>query len=370
MQVKHSDGQKKKFELMNYFHVIRIFIAAILALLIVFVIIFMVSDEPVFAISKLMFGPLQSKRSFFNVLERAVPLIFTGLALNISLRSGVFNIGVDGSFYIGAVLAAAIAIKVPMPGILHQLTILAAAGVTGGLINMLPVLINKYTKVNATVLSIMFNSIFYYLGLSVVSSYLLDNSGSWGSEKFPQTAKFGNLLSGTNMNWGFIIMILVTVFVVILMQKTSFGYKVRVTGINAAFARSAGIKVGAIMLGAQFIGGIIGGMGGAIEMVGMYQRFRWQSQVNFVWDGLMIHMLAGENPVFIPVAAVFIAFLRIGAEIMSRSTGMEPEIVTFLQGIIILLVASERFLYVFKKRYEQKMALQQAELAMEGGNQA
>lgn len=363
-------GKRKKFDIMDYFSVIRIMTAAALALLIVFAIIFMVSDEPVFAISKLMFGPLQSKRSFFNVLERAVPLIFTGLALNVSLRSGVFNIGVDGSFYIGAVLATAIAIKAPMPNILHQLVILLAAGVTGGVINMLPVLINKYTKVNATVLSIMFNSIFYYLGMSIVSSYLLDNSGSWGSEKFPSTAKFGNLIQGTNMNWGFIIMILVTVFVIILMQKTSFGYKVRVTGINAAFAKTAGIKVGAVMLAAQFIGGIIGGMGGAIEMVGMYQRFRWQSQVNFVWDGLMIHMLAGGNPVFIPLAAVFIAFLRIGAEIMSRSTGMEPEIVTFLQGIIILLVASERFLYVFKKRHEQKAALQQAELAMEGGKAA
>lgn len=362
------NGKKQRFDIMDYFHVIRIFVATVLALMIVFIIIFMVSEEPMFAISKLMFGPLQSKRSFFNVLERAVPLIFTGLALNVSLRSGVFNIGVDGSFYIGAVLAAAIAIKIPMPNILHQLTILLAAGVMGGVINMLPVLINKYTKVNATVLSIMFNSIFYYVGLSVVSGYLLDESGSWGSEKFPQSAKFGNLISGTNMNWGFVVMILVTIFVVVLMQKTSFGYKVRVTGQNAAFAKTAGIKVGAVMLGAQFIGGIIGGMGGAIEMVGMYQRFRWQSQVNFVWDGLMIHMLAGGNPVFIPVAAVFIAFLRIGAEIMSRSTGMEPEIVTLLQGIIILLVASERFLYFFKKRHEEKTVLQQAELAMEGGN--
>lgn len=368
--MKTEKGHKKIFDYMKYFSVMRIFAAAILALMIVFVIIFMVSDEPMFAISKLMFGPFQSKRSFFNVLERAVPLIFTGLALNISLRSGVFNIGVDGSFYMGAVLATAIAIKVPMPNIAHQVLILLAAGVTGGFINMLPVLINKYTKVNATVLSIMFNSIFYYFGLSIVSSYLLDNSGSWGSEKFPADAKFGSLISGTNMNWGFIIMILVTIFVVILMQKTSFGYKVRVTGINQAFAKSAGIKVGAVMLGAQFIGGIIGGMGGAIEMVGMYRRFQWQSPVNFVWDGLMVHMLASENPIFIPVAAVFIAFLRIGAEIMSRSTSLDPEIVTLLQGIIILLVASERFLYIFKKRHEQKRALQQAELATEGGAQA
>lgn len=363
--------QKKKTDFMKYFAIIRVLTAAVLSLLLVFIIIFFVSDEPVLAISKLMFGPFQSRRSFFNVLERAVPLIFTALALNISLRSGVFNIGVDGSFYIGAVLATAIAIKVPMPNILHQTVILIAAGLTGGFINMLPVLINKYTNVNATVLSIMFNSIFYYLGLSVVSAFLLDNSGSWGSEKFPADAKFGSLISGTNMNWGFIIMLVVIVFVIVLMQKTSFGYKVRVTGINPNFARSAGIKVGTVMLGAQFIGGIIGGMGGAIEMVGMYRRFQWQSPVNFVWDGLMVHMLANQNPVFIPVAAVFIAFLRIGAEIMSRSTSLDPEIVAFLQGIIIFLVSSERFLYFIKKCHDQKQALQQVEMATaEGGVKA
>lgn len=359
-------NKNQHLDFMKFFSVFRVLVAAIVSLLLVFVIIFFVSDEPVFAISKMMLGPFQTKRSFFNVLEHAVPLVFTGLALNISLRSGVFNIGVDGSFYIGAVLATTIAIKVPMPNILHQTVILLVAGVVGGIINMLPVLINRYTNINATVLSIMFNSIFYYAGLSIVSSYLLDKSGSWGSAKFPDDARFGNLIRGTSMNWGFVIMIVVIVFVIVLMQKTSFGYKVRVTGINPAFAKSAGIKVGAIMLGAQFIGGIIGGMGGAIEMVGMYKRFQWQSPVNFVWDGLMVHMMAGENPAFIPLTALFIAFLRVGADIMSRSTSLDPEIVAFLQGIVILLVTSERFLSSIKKRHEQKQALLQAEVAAEG----
>ncbi|MDR1770990.1 MAG: ABC transporter permease [Hungatella sp.] len=359
---------RKEFDGMNYFSVIRVITAAMLSLLLVFAIIFLVSDEPVMAISKMMLGPFQTRRSFFNVIERGIPLVFTGLALNISLRSGVFNIGIDGSFYMGAVLATAVAIKVPLPNLVHQAVILIAAGVLGGCINMLPVLINRYTKINATVLSIMFNSVFYYFGLSIVSSYLLDKSGSWGSEKFPVDARFGVLIKGTSMNWSFIIVIAVILFVVLLMEKTSFGYKVRVTGINAAFAKSSGIKVAAVILGAQFIGGVIGGIGGAIEMVGMYKRFQWQSPVNFVWDGLMVHMMANENPVFIPLTALFIAYLRVGAEIMSRSTNLDPEIVAFLQGIIILLVTSERFLYFIKRHHDQRLALKNAETAkVEGG---
>ena len=345
-------GQKTDY-VMKYFSVIRIISAIAIALLIVFAIIFMVSDQPVFAIRKLVLGPLETKRSFFNVLERAVPLIFSGLALNIILRSGVFSIAADGSFYMGAVVATAMAVKIQLPNIVHQCALILAAAIVGGLISMLPIIFEKYTRVNATVLSIMFNSIFYYVGYSIVSSYFLD------------TARLGNLIKGTSMNWGFVIMIATVFFVVFLMEKTSFGYKVRVTGINSAFAKNAGIKTGKVILTASFISGLIAGMGGAVEMVGMYKRFQWQTSVNYVWDGLMVHMLANENPYFIPVTAFFIAYLRIGAEIMSRATDLDNEIVAFLQCIVILLVGAERFLAVIKKRKEQKNALLQAQEASE-----
>ena len=114
---------------MKYFSVIRIISAIAIALLIVFAIIFMVSDQPVFAIRKLVLGPLETKRSFFNVLERAVPLIFSGLALNIILRSGVFSIAADGSFYMGAVVATAMAVKVQLPNIVHQCALILAAAI-------------------------------------------------------------------------------------------------------------------------------------------------------------------------------------------------------------------------------------------------
>ena len=319
-------GQKTDY-VMKYFSVIRIISAIAIALLIVFAIIFMVSDQPVFAIRKLVLGPLETKRSFFNVLERAVPLIFSGLALNIILRSGVFSIAADGSFYMGAVVATAMAVKVQLPNIVHQCVLILAAAIVGGLISMLPIIFEKYTRVNATVLSIMFNSIFYYVGYSIVSAYLLEKTGQWGSSYFLDTARLGNLLKGTSMNWGFVIMIATVFFVVFLMEKTSFGYKVRVTGI--------------------------------------YKRFQWQTSVNYVWDGLMVHMLANENPYFIPVTAFFIAYLRIGAEIMSRATDLDNEIVAFLQCIVILLVGAERFLAVIKKRKEQKNALLQAQEASE-----
>ena len=357
---------RKKFDLMDYFSAIRIAAALLLSLLIVFAIILFVSEMPGVAIQKLMTGPLETKRSFFNVIVRGIPLVFTGLGLTLCLKSGIFNISSDASFYMGAVVATAIAISWPLPNIVHQIVLIGAAAIVGGLISMLPVIVNKYTRVNPVVLAIMANSIFYYFGLSIISSFFLEKSGSWGSYKFPDDARLGTMIKGTSLHYGFVIVILVTLFVIFLMNKTSFGYKVRVTGSNPAFAKTSGIRTGFIILFAQFIGGAIAGMGGAIEMVGVYKRFQWQTQTNYVWDGLLIYMLANGNPVFIPITAFFIAYLRVGAEIMSRSSDLDPEIVTFLQGIIILLVASQRFLYFLKKRHDQKLSLKQAE-AEEGG---
>ncbi|MDR0720482.1 MAG: ABC transporter permease [Treponema sp.] len=352
--------EKKPFNIMDYFSAIRIFAAILISLLIVFIIIFFVADDPWFAISRMMLGPLQTRRSFFNVIERAGPLIFTGLALNVALRSGIFNIASDSAFYIGAVLAAFISLKLPLAGGLYQIVYLLAALVVGGGVNTLPLLINKYTGIAPTVVAIMQNSIFYYVGLSLVSAFLLDRSGSWGSRAFPPETTFGNMISGTSMHWGFLILAAVIVFVIFLMEKSSYGYKVRLTGINKNFARSAGIKTGSVVLGAQFIGGSIAGMGGAIQMMGMYRRFQWQLPVAYVWDGLLVHMLANQNPAAIPLSAFFIAYLRIGAEIMSRTARIDPEVVAFLQGIVIMLVASDKFLYGIKRRHEQKQALAQA----------
>ena len=111
--MENKNQNKKPFDIMDYFSVMRIAAALLLSILLVFVIIFFVSQTPGLAIQKLMLGPLETKRSFFNVVVRAIPLVFTGLGLTLCLKSGIFNISSDASFYMGAVVATAIAIACP-----------------------------------------------------------------------------------------------------------------------------------------------------------------------------------------------------------------------------------------------------------------
>ena len=98
-------------------------------------------------------------------------------------------------------------------------------------------------------------------------------------------------------------------------------------------------------------------MGGAIEKLGMYRRFQWSQAPNYAWDGVIISILSSNNPIFIPIAAFFLSYIRVGADIMARQTDVQNEIVALIQGIIILLVTAERFLYFIKQRKESQLAL-------------
>ena len=123
----------------DWISVIRVAAAIGISLLIAAAIIFVVAEDPVTALKKFLLGPFTTKRNFFNVIETMIPLVFCGLAINVMHKSGLFSMAADSSFYFSGVVAAAIAIAPPMPNILHQIVILAAATVVGGLISVIPI---------------------------------------------------------------------------------------------------------------------------------------------------------------------------------------------------------------------------------------
>ena len=122
------------------------------------------------------------------------------------------------------------------------------------------------------------------------------------------------------------------------------------------------------LIGSQLIGGMLAGLGGGVEMIGMYKKFQWITAQTYVWDGILINLLAGTKPLMIPVSAFFISYIRIGALVMSRGGDVDSEIVSIIQGIMIMLIASERFLYKMKKNKEEREALQNQTVEAEGAN--
>lgn len=358
-------NKKKKFE---WYGVIRVAASILIALLIAAIIIFAVADDPATALYKFLLGPFSTKRNFFNVVETMIPLVFCGLAINVMHKSGLFSMVADSSFYAAGVTAASIAIACPMPNVVHQIVILIAATAVGGVIGVIPVLIKKKTGANELVISLMMNYIFFNFGYWLIRHFFLDTGNGSFSVNFQKTATLGKMIKGTNTHYGFIIMIVVVILIWILMDKSKFGRALQITGSNENFAKYAGIKIGGIVIGSQLIGGMLAGLGGGVEMIGMYKKFQWITAQTYVWDGILINLLAGTRPLMIPVSAFFISYIRIGALVMSRGGDVDSEIVSIIQGIMILLIASERFLYKMKKNKEEREALQNQSFEAEAAN--
>lgn len=351
----HKDS---KFNILKYFDLLRLFVAVGIALLITTVIIFMVSENPMKALGTLLTGPISSKRYFFNVLEMMVPLMFTGLSISLVFKSGNFSMITDGSFYIGAVIASAVAIMIPLPSGIHPMVAIVIAGFIGGIIGSIPAWCKVKYKANELVTSLMLNYVFFYTGLYIVNKFLIDRQASnFASLKFLNTASLSNIVEGTRLHSGFIIAILTCILLFIFLTRTKWGYEIRIVGSNQEFARYSGINTKKVILYTSFISGFVAAMGGAIEKLGMYRRFQWSMAPSYAWDGVIISILSSNNPIFVPVAAFFLSYIRVGADIMARQTDVQNEIVSLIQGVIILLVTAERFLYFIKQRKESQLAL-------------
>lgn len=344
------------------FDILRLVVAVLISLAITAIIIFSVSKQPLDALYSLFIGPFGSKRHFFNILEMSVPLIFTGLALSLVFKSGNFSMIADGALYMGAVITSIIAVKFALPIGIHPIVAIFCSAVVGGIIGAIPAILKTKYTANELVTSLMLNYVFFYSGIFLINKLLIDkNAGNFASLKFNNSAKLLQIVSGTRLHIGFIIAIIVSILLYIFVYKTKWGYEIRVVGSNIEFAKHSGINTKKVIVITQLIAGMIAGIGGSIELLGMYSRFQWADAPSYAWDGVIIAVLSKNNPKFVPFAAFFLAYIRVGADIMSRKSDVQNELVSIIQAIIILLITAERFLYIIKQHQESKLALENYE---------
>ena len=349
------------------FNVLRTVLSVSIALLISFIIIFITSKEPVNAIVQLLTGPLQSQRRFGNVIEAMIPLIFTGVGVSIMFAANEINLAGEGSFHIGGLVATFIAINTTLPAGISPIVCILAAGFFGSMITAVPAVLKIKTDSDVLVSSLMMNYLILYFSNYVLSNILRDpQAGAVVSFAVPDATQLNTIFAGTNIHIGLFIALAVALFGYVFMYKTKVGYELRLTGENRSFAKYSGINVVKITLISQLLGGFIFGIGGGVELLGMYSRFTWTSQLGYGWDAIIITTLAKKNPLYVPFAAFFLAYLRTGASIMARSTDVVTEIVTITQGIIILLVVAEQFLSKYKHKMIAKEAKATLNNEMEG----
>ncbi len=333
------------------FDTVRTLVAVGIALLFALVVIILSSETPGDAINMFLFGPLTSFKRFANVIETMIPLLFTGIAVSIMHESGYFSMVMEGGFYFGGLMAGFVACTVALPAVAHPIVALLVAAAVGAIAAFIPAIMKYKWGANEVVSSIMLNYILFYGGTYILNYIIRDvESGSLNSYPYFETALLSNIVPTTRIHFGLIIAVVVVVFGYFYMYRSRWGYAIRMIGSNQNFAKYSGMAVGSIIIASQIIGGAIASLGGGVEQLGIYESFNWTILTERGFDGIIVAMLASRKPLMVPVSALFLAYVRTGADIMSRTTDVPFEVVSVIQAIMILFVGAKLFLEGFKHR--------------------
>jgi general nucleoside transport system permease protein len=338
----------EKFVL-KYFNLIRTVIAILIGVVISVFLIYIVSKDPSFSLKQFLLGPFLSRSRLSNLAESTAPILFCGLAIAIAFQARQFNVGAEGSLYLGAALGTAFAVSTRMPVYLHiPLTILVAAAV-GAAWNAIPGLLKARWKANELVSSLMMNYVAYFLGLYLINFHFRDKkAGYLVSLQLPQTAWMQQIIPNTRLHWGIFLSLAFAAGVYWFLYHTTTGYALRTTGHNEKFARFGGINVFRIVVLSQLLLGLVAGVGGITEVMGIHRRFNWQSSPQYGWDGVIVAIIGRNHPLLIIAASIFLAYMRVGGQVLTLMSDVPAEMVTVIQSVIILLITAEAFLSRWK----------------------
>ena len=330
---------------------------------------------PLFRFSKKNGTVFEFKR-LADILAAMIPTIFTGLSVCVMFSANQFNLGAEGGIMLGAFVSAMVAIYIPLPAGMHAVVAVLLGGLAVAIVMLLPALLKSRLNVSEMVCSLMLNYIIMYVIKFLMNTYLADKSkGQIQSYTFRESASIPPIVnnavfSGAKLTWGFVIAIAAVVLCGLFMYRSRWGYAIRMIGINQDFAKYSGMKVGAVIVLSQVLGGFLAGAGGGIEMLGRYTSFSWSALPGYGWTGITIAILAGNNPYMVPLAAFFMAYLSKGCDLMATYAKVPAQLIDIVQGVIFLFFAAEQFLSGYRQKLVVKSAQEEiARASAEGGRQ-
>ncbi|WP_418482587.1 ABC transporter permease [Frisingicoccus sp.] len=299
--------------------------------------------NPVEAYSNFFRGIFGNLNGFCEVFVKATPLIFTGLGCAVAFRTGFFNIGAEGQFYVGALAAAGVALGLPqIPGAARIILALAAGFLAGGVWALIAALFKAKLGISEIIVTIMLNYIAINLIGIAVRTFLMDPSGSVPqSVKIDPSVQLAQILPPTRLHVGFLIAVASVALIWFLLQKTTLGYEIKVVGFNKRAAACNGISVMKNIVISAFLSGGLAGLAGVVEVLAIQKKLLEGISSNCGYTAVLVALLAGNHPVGVMFVAVGMAAMQVGANTMQRQLGVPSAIVDILVGLVVLLILAK-----------------------------
>lgn len=300
------------------------------------------SSDPGGAVRVFLTGAFDGSYQIGTTLSLAIPYLFTGAALVVAFRTGVFNIGAEGQLYMGAVAGTAVATQLAGPGPVVIVGACLAGALAGGVWGAIPGVLRARYDAHEVVLTLMLNFIAILLVAWLVAGPLADpdRPGFPQSEPIPDDAGLPRLFPPSTLHLGILIGIGLCIALHLFLTRTRWGYELRMTGENPEFTRYVGLRPDRAIIIAMVLSGALAGVGGIIHVLGDQGRLLAGFSPGYGFVGILIALLARNQPLAVPVAAVFYAWLVSGAQAMEQTTDVPREAISVVQGVLFLLVTA------------------------------
>jgi general nucleoside transport system permease protein len=332
---------------------ISLLISAVVGALVILIVQRNVGDLADVASTMWDYG-LANRSAFAFIFGRATPFIFAGIAVAIAFKAGLFNIGVEGQYAIGALTAAIIGTKLSAPTVIHlPLTILA--GMAGGLAwALIPALLKVYRGAHEVISTIMMNYVANGLLLYLLSGPLKDTTqvGAIAQQRtvpVEDTAKVGSMVPFFNsigfnfrgsspVTWLFLLALVAAAVYAFVVRRTRFGFELRVLGINPRAAEPAGIRSNAMMMKAMLLSGAVAGLAGLQDLLGFDGYMKLDYVRGYGFTAIAIALLGRNTGIGIVAGALLFSYLDRASSGIGLNTGVPKEVTIIMQGVIILTI--------------------------------
>ncbi|EFW92814.1 ABC-type transport system permease protein (probable substrate sugar) [Haladaptatus paucihalophilus DX253] len=300
------------------------------------------------------------KFSLAVTLRQTSMLLFAGLAAAVAFRAGMFNIGTQGQLVLGALGSALSVLWVApyVPGGLVGSLILIPLGLVvgalvGGAYGAIPGAMKAYADANEVITTIMLNFVATGIAFVLVSEYFKNPaSQTVETRPVPGAAVLSPIVFPSQASFSILVLVgalALAVGIYLLLHRTAFGYDLRTSGIQPEAAEYGGVDAKRTMVSSMALSGAIAGIGGTVYVLMILGR--WQQGVpSYGFDGITVTILAGNNPLGVPLAALLFGMLKSGSLAIDFALGVPKQLVGVLRGLIILFVAMPEFFRMIGKR--------------------
>jgi ABC-type uncharacterized transport system permease subunit len=323
----------------------------------------LIGKDPLLAIKTIFWDPILGEFAFYyrpEVFKKAAPLVLIAIGLSYGFKAGIWNIGAEGQYIIGAICGAGVALAFyPTEGRWFIFPMMIIVGFLGGVVwAMIPALLRVYFRTNEILVSLML----VYVAEVLIKAFSIglmrnpDGHGFPGSRNLNQYASAANLelFAGTGIHWGVLTALFAVVVTYVVLAKHQFGFFVRLTGESPRAAGFAGVNANRLIVICFVISGGLAGMAGLFEVAGPAGQILGSFPSFYGFTAIIVAFLGRLHPVGILFAGFLMALTYVGGNAAEAAMNIPSATIQIFQGMLLFSLLSVDVLTNYRLRFVVK----------------